>query len=343
MAKRRPGVRLVLALLVALISTWPRHAGASPWLLRGSAAAARMVSPDQLRRLGYDNVGMLGTLSVSRELLPYLGAQASLRGGQFFSRSRDGGMIGLGLGLVLRGPEARYVPYASLEAGPAFTGKLTRPWLSAAVGLEIRVSPKLALGPVMGVDGIIQKNRPAASSDAVFIWLGIALRYWPASAPAARKTRTPVVEIEPMPALPTTPPRSDDSELRALIERSIDPAPVRHELLAPVLFGNDSALLEPQGIAMLHEVVHTLKKYPHIRLIEIRGYADRRGSAAHNRVLSEERARQVEGWLIEHGISPSRMRVVAEGERDPVEVGEGSGEQAQNRRVVFRILEMGAP
>jgi outer membrane protein OmpA-like peptidoglycan-associated protein len=333
---------VLAALLLGSLAESPPRAGASPWAMRSSGAVAGMVSPDQLRKLGYNNVGLLGTLSLSRELVPYLGAQASLRGGSFLSHSRAGGLIGLGLGLVVRGQEASYVPYASLEAGCAFTGELKRPWLSAAIGVDFRLNPKLALGPVLGIDDIVQRDRPGASSDAVFMWLGVALRYWPTSAPPAPKPRAQVVEFEPAPVVPRTPP-SDDSELRALIERSIDPAPIRHELLAPVLFGNDSALLEPQGIAMLHEVARTLKANKNIRLVEIRGYADRRGSAAHNRVLSEERARQVEGWLIEHGISPSRLRVVAEGERDPIEVGDGTSEHAQNRRVVFRILETSEP
>jgi outer membrane protein OmpA-like peptidoglycan-associated protein len=174
------------------------------------------------------------------------------------------------------------------------------------------------------------------------MWLGIAFRYWPAALPKASQPKavTPSV-VEPAPAAEVT--TVDDQELRTLIERSLDPAPVRHELLAPVLFPDDSALLDAQGIAMLHEVVYTLKRYKAIRLVEIRGYADRRGSEAHNRVLSEERARQVEGWLIEHGISPSRLRVVAEGEREPVEIGNSTSDHAQNRRVVFRILETSQP
>jgi outer membrane protein OmpA-like peptidoglycan-associated protein len=342
MAKWAFGASLRMALLLGLIAASPTRASATPWTLRGSAAVARMISLDQLRKLGYDNVGFLGTLSLSREFVAPLGVQASLRGGSFLSGGRAGGMIGLGAGLVVRGQEAAHVPYASFEAGCAFTGELARPWLSATVGFDFRLKPELALGPVIGVDDIVQKNRPGASTDAVFLWLGIALRYWPVSAPPASKREERMVYVEPAPEVPETLP-SDDTELRALIERTIDPAPVRHELLAPVLFGNDSALLEPQGIAMLHEVVRTLRAKPNIRLVEIRGYADRRGSEAHNRVLSEERARQVEGWLIEHGISPSRLRVVAEGERDPVEVGDGNGESAQNRRVVFRILEMSAP
>jgi outer membrane protein OmpA-like peptidoglycan-associated protein len=336
-----PGL-LLSALLCGFVATWPQPARARPWGLRSSAAVARMVSADQLRKLGYDNVGFLGTLSLARELVPHLEAQASLRGGSFVAHARDGGLIGLGGGLLVRSEEAKYMPYASFEAGCAFTGRVRRPWLTATVGVDFRVNPEIALGPVLGIDDVVQKDRPGASTDAVFLWLGLALRYWPISTPPAPKPQRAAVEVDPPLVLPPAEP-ADDSELRALIERTIDPAPVRHELLAPVLFGNDSALLEPHAIAMLHEVVRTLNTYKNILLVEIRGYADRRGSTAHNRVLSEERARQVEGWLIEHGISPSRLRVVAEGENDPVEVGDGRSEHAQNRRVVFRILETSPP
>jgi outer membrane protein OmpA-like peptidoglycan-associated protein len=332
------GVRLALALLLLGLSAGPSRAAASPWGIRGGGAAATMMSADQLDRLDYDKVGFLGSLSVAREIIPYLGAQASLRGGTFLSRQTAGGLVALGLGPVVRGKEGTLVPFASLEAGGAFTGRLKRPWLSASVGLDVRVNTELYLGPLLGIDAVLQHNRAGASSDAVFLWLGISLRYWPSPTPP--KPKPPVVELAVAPPI-AAPPREpqDDAQLRALIERTIDPAPIRHELLAPILFGNDSALLDPHGIALLHEVARTLKTNKKIRMVEIRGYADRRGSEAHNRVLSEERARQVEGWLIEHGISPSRLRVMAEGEGDPVEFGSDAEQQAQNRRVVFRIIE----
>jgi outer membrane protein OmpA-like peptidoglycan-associated protein len=343
-ATRRLGRCLTLsALCWSLSATLPARASASPWAVRGNAALAGMLSADQRGRLGYDRVGFLGALSVSRELIPHLGALASLRGGSFLSDAgvSAGGVVGLTGGLSLRGKEDALVPYGSAELGCAFTGELRRPWLSAAFGLDFRVTRALALGPVAGVDDVVQKNDRGTSTDAIFMWVGISFRYWPAPAPKPPIKKPPPPPEEPL-YVPSA-PAIDDKELRTLIERSIEPPPVRHELLAPVLFGNDSALLEPQGIAMLHEVARTLKARNDIRLVEIRGYADRRGSEAHNRVLSEERARQVEGWLIEHGISPSRLRVVAEGEREPVEIGGSAGEQAQNRRVVFRILETSEP
>src|SRR5688572_31839443 len=45
----------------------------------------------------------------------------------------------------------------------------------------------------------------------------------------------------------------------------------RVELLAPVLFAFDSDQLEPIGVAMLHEVAHTLRERNDIRLLEIEG------------------------------------------------------------------------
>ncbi len=342
--ERVRGVMLQVGVALGLwlgLSGAPSRAAAGPWGIRGAGAAASMMSQDQLGRLDYDKVGFLGSLSLWREIIPYLGAQASLRGGSFLSRQSAGGLVALGLGPVVRGKDAALVPFASLEAGAAFTGQLKRPWLSAAVGLDLRMNSELCLGPLLGVDAVLQHNRAGASSDAVFMWLGLALRYSPSPAPRARKPPPVEVPVELPAPRPAREPQ-DDAQLRALIERTIDPAPVRHELLAPILFGNDSALLDAHGIALLHEVVRTLKANKNIRLVEIRGYADRRGSEAHNRVLSEERARQVEGWLIEHGISPARLHVVAEGEGDPVEFGSGVDEQAQNRRVVFRIIETDA-
>jgi outer membrane protein OmpA-like peptidoglycan-associated protein len=106
-----------------------------------------------------------------------------------------------------------------------------------------------------------------------------------------------------------------------------------------VLFTLDSAELQPQGVAMLHEVARELQRRSKIRAVEIRGYADARGSTEHNLQLSEHRAQAVRDWLIAHGIAAERLRIAAHGAADLVEAGDDESEHAQNRRVVFRVVD----
>jgi len=110
-----------------------------------------------------------------------------------------------------------------------------------------------------------------------------------------------------------------------------------------VLFALDSDRIEPIGIAMLHEVAHALSTRPDIRLLEVQGYADRRGSELHNQELSMRRAERVRDWLVAHGVEPERLVVAARGASAPVEAGSSELAYEQNRRVVFRVLELVEP
>jgi outer membrane protein OmpA-like peptidoglycan-associated protein len=47
--------------------------------------------------------------------------------------------------------------------------------------------------------------------------------------------------------------------------------------------------------------------------------------------------------LIEHGVAPERLSVAAHGARLPVEADANEGAYQQNRRVVFRVLELAEP
>jgi outer membrane protein OmpA-like peptidoglycan-associated protein len=98
---------------------------------------------------------------------------------------------------------------------------------------------------------------------------------------------------------------------------------------------------------MLHEVASALRERPDIALLEIQGYADERGDDTHNEQLSHRRAERVREWLVAHGIADSRLRVAAHGARGRIESAGDEAAHQQNRRVVFRVIEVrgsaGAP
>jgi peptidoglycan-associated lipoprotein len=310
--------------------------------VRVTSSAALMLGADQVGRMEYDQAGVLANASLAYSWRPWFDTQAGVRGGGFISGAGTGGLFAPTAGIRFSNGFRRIAPYVCLDAGAAFTGNLVRPYLGISGGLDIAVGRLFAMGPVLGFDDVVQWNQPGHSTDAFFAWIGLSVRYRYAERPVPPKPRPAPVAVAPPP--PAEPGQSlPDPELIELIERSVGGPAARVELLAPVLFAFDSEQLEPIGVAMLHEVAHTLRERSDIRLLEIEGYTDRRGDPAHNRALSAARAERVRAWLVAHGIAPERLRVAAHGADGAVEVGSDESAYQQNRRVVFRVLEVASP
>lgn len=340
---------LAVSLATAQAQSFPGYALRA----RATAGAATMVSDSQRGWLGYDRIGGVGTLELGYGLLPLLELRVGAAVGGFPTGEHTGGLLQPQLGAALVWPDAGARPWLQLDAGASFTGKLVRPALRASVGVDFQLTPNLSLGPVLGYTQIFQHDRPLASTDARFVWFGLAVGLAKArhvvAAPPPRvivrehervvtQTRH-VTDDPPLPPLPE-PVTEPSPELRALLDSALPSQ--RQEWLAPVLFALDSAQLDPQGVAMLHEVARELNRRREIAAVEIHGYADASGDAEHNIRLSEQRAQAVRAWLIAHGVASDRLRIAAHGEQDPVEPGDSAPEHTQNRRVVFRVVEAGA-
>ena len=106
---------------------------------------------------------------------------------------------------------------------------------------------------------------------------------------------------------------------------------------ANVFFDTDS--FEPQArmLRFLDETADLLAEDETLRL-RIEGHADRRGTDAHNDELSLNRANRVHELLVERGVDPGRLEVLAFGEHRPVRRGNSSADLARNRRVEFLML-----
>jgi outer membrane protein OmpA-like peptidoglycan-associated protein len=73
--------------------------------------------------------------------------------------------------------------------------------------------------------------------------------------------------------------------------------------------------------------------------IEISGHTDGVGEAQSNQLLSENRAKSVQTYLISKGINSSRIQIVGYGKTKPVADNATEDGKALNRRVEFKILE----
>jgi OmpA-OmpF porin, OOP family len=107
-----------------------------------------------------------------------------------------------------------------------------------------------------------------------------------------------------------------------------------------VLFGNGKTKVDPKYASQLTTLSQNASKVEGY-MIEVKGYASSVGSAQVNQKLSQERAQNVSNILLQQGKVPlTRMLAPgAMGESDQVATDKTVEGQAQNRRVVVRVLQ----
>ncbi|WP_319380044.1 OmpA family protein [Thiomicrorhabdus sp.] len=106
-----------------------------------------------------------------------------------------------------------------------------------------------------------------------------------------------------------------------------------------VNFRKGSAQLDPEELSRLVPVLNTLKKHPNTR-VHIEGHTDSDGTESFNQQLSENRAKNVAMYLINNGISSSRIVTYGYGETRPIASNATAEGKRMNRRVTFLISEI---
>jgi peptidoglycan-associated lipoprotein len=114
----------------------------------------------------------------------------------------------------------------------------------------------------------------------------------------------------------------------------------RAALTATVHFDYDQSDLRPEDRAILDAKVPILQANPGVT-IQIQGHTDERGSDEYNLALGQRRAAAVKRYLMDHGISDSRLQTITYGEERPVAQGHDEAAYAQNRRAEFAITAGG--
>ncbi|MFT6997967.1 MAG: outer membrane protein OmpA-like peptidoglycan-associated protein [Cryomorphaceae bacterium] len=135
----------------------------------------------------------------------------------------------------------------------------------------------------------------------------------------------PIFEDHEIDCAPSTPP--------IILEKG------RSIALRNVFFETDEAELLDESIVQLNGLNRILLDYPDMK-IELRGYTDDRGKSAYNLSLSQKRATAVKAWLIEQGLTETRVGAKGFGEKDPIESNSTEAGRARNRRVEFFIVKM---
>jgi len=102
-------------------------------------------------------------------------------------------------------------------------------------------------------------------------------------------------------------------------------------------FQTNSDQLTADSIDILEGVAQTLREYPDVR-VTIEAHTDNMGNASDNLLLSKRRAISVARYLVDQGISGSRLKPQAYGESKPRTSNATSQGRAANRRVEFSVL-----
>ena len=144
---------------------------------------------------------------------------------------------------------------------------------------------------------------------------------------------------------------ADQAALEAKKQREIEEARIKAEqekaarLIAEaqerflndnVHFSYDSAVLTPIAQNVLNQKADWLRKNAS-KNVTIGGHCDERGTVEYNVALGERRAEAAKKYMIDLGISASRLESVSYGEEMPITTGNNEEAWAQNRRAQFEI------
>jgi len=109
-------------------------------------------------------------------------------------------------------------------------------------------------------------------------------------------------------------------------------------VLRNIFYETDQYQLKAISYAELDKLVSFLINNPAVR-IEIGGHTDDEGTEEYNIDLSMKRARAVDEYLIDHGITAGRLSYKGYGESSPVSTNKSEEGRALNRRTEIRIME----
>lgn len=103
-----------------------------------------------------------------------------------------------------------------------------------------------------------------------------------------------------------------------------------------ITFAFDSATLNSSFMPTLNKLAATMNEYNQ-NTVTIAGHTDSTGKAAYNMNLSRDRANSVRNYLVNSGVAPNRINVVAYGQTRPIADNSTENGRQQNRRVELTV------
>lgn len=145
----------------------------------------------------------------------------------------------------------------------------------------------------------------------------------------------PVIEeakSEPKPAMPSAAPTPVSEPKKDEVQKIVE----EEGRLLPLFFAVDSAKLKKSDLLTLNKNAVWLKKNPDAK-INVRGYADERGTDEHNLTLSKKRAKAVMDYFVKQGIDSKRLKFIGYGKEITTDKSETGF--ARSRRVDFLVVK----
>lgn len=130
----------------------------------------------------------------------------------------------------------------------------------------------------------------------------------------------------PPPAEPEPPPRVEIRDNKIEIHEKIQ-------------FEYAKADIKEASHDLLNEIVDVIKKHPYIKKISIEGHASSEGDPDFNKRLSDNRAKAVMKYLVDHGIAQEMLTAKGFGVERPIASNDTEEGREKNRRVEFNIVE----
>lgn len=186
---------------------------------------------------------------------------------------------------------------------------------------------KLAPLPASQPDGI-----GGAEADDARIACGAEM------APAVVLDREAAMAARPVRAAVTTRPDSLGSLQGTGVEVRRDGDTIRLLVPSSVTFNFNKADIKPEFMPVLDKVATAINDYPDAA-VRVEGHTDSIGTAAYNQGLSERRAQNVRGYLIEKGVKAERIEAQGYGLTRPIADNATDEGRARNRRVEVVILQ----
>lgn len=143
----------------------------------------------------------------------------------------------------------------------------------------------------------------------------------------------------PMASKATPGPPAKASIIRADVEVEREAAPMA-PLDLRIGFGEGGANLSQAALAALEQALAS-EQMRNGGAITLGGHSDSGGTDAANISASRQRAEAVRDWLVDHGVDPERITVIAFGEQNPVAPNAlANGEPDEQGRARNRRVEM---
>ncbi|GAA6205144.1 OmpA family protein [Thalassotalea sp. SU-HH00458] len=112
---------------------------------------------------------------------------------------------------------------------------------------------------------------------------------------------------------------------------------IRLVMPANITFATDQSYITAGFHQTLNDIAKVLIKFDKT-LLSIEGHTDSTGSEQHNQLLSTQRAKSVQQYLIRKSVEENRLKVTGYGENMPIADNSTASNRALNRRVEVQII-----